>query len=1025
LRCLLVVATLFASGVESDRLTVLGADKKNAANVVDPFLEDDAEPPAKDDISALPAREAIPGTNAKSRPPLAATPDRPRMKISAAKSNIDWDDESELAPKVEAPRVTRQISKTAVPKIDPEEDFDSEFDLDKGGMQAGKSPKLKSLKNSPVGGKSGWKPIGHEDSGSLEPDEGKSRGPQSEGSARFEREPELDNLTEPLADVIIEGNKSFKTEQILKQIKTRKGRVADPKQIKEDVRTLVAKRWFFDVETRIAQSKQGPVLVFRVRERPTIEKVTYVGNKKVKLKALNELTGLKEGGGYDVGANREAVHKIESLYHEKGFNHVEVELEKGGSPQDREIVFKITEGPKVAVTKISFSGNKYFSGPVLKTQVKTKTRILWYFGGKYDPMSIAEDLNALRQYYHELGFFDVQIHDKVGESEDKSQIHIEYVIDEGPRYKIRNVEFVGNHVLKDQQLVDKMKVKANDFYAQRFVNVDRDKIVAQYGELGRIFAKVEPRTRSFEEPGYVDLVYDINEDRPYRIGRIHVHINGDHPHTKESAVLTKLTFKPGELASMSKIEKSKQRLSNSQIFAGGRPGGGASGGAPPEITLKPSELAPPRRDLNLARGQSDFTDPPPPRKAAPSVRRAKQAPAPEPEDEDHEPFIFRGQNGDQFTGPNLGGQDSSPYDPVIPEEPPAFVDPIITLSETQTGRINFGVGINSNAGLLGNAVLEENNFDILRPPTSLQDIMDGTAWRGGGQQFRLQAMPGVQVSSYMVSWTDPYFLNQNLMFGVTGQYFMRFYPNWTEHRAGGNVRVGHQFSPTLSGVVTGRAENVQILNPSIPTPAQVTAVLGNSFLSTVRGSLIHDTRDSSFLPGSGHYVSLDYEQGIADFVYPKATVEAKQYFLVRERPDGGNRHVISVNATVGWMGNQAPFFEHFFAGGFTTFRGFYFYGVTPRENGFRVGGNFEALGSVEYLLPITADNTIQIVSFSDFGTVDSRVTLDAFRLSVGAGFRLSIPLMGPVPIAIDFAVPIMKQPFDTTQVVSFSFGLLR
>jgi outer membrane protein insertion porin family len=254
---------------------------------------------------------------------------------------------------------------------------------------------------------------------------------------------------------------------------------------------------------------------------------------------------------------------------------------------------------------------------------------------------------------------------------------------------------------------------------------------------------------------------------------------------------------------------------------------------------------------------------------------------------------------------------------------------------------------------------------------------------------------------------------------------MRFYPNWTEHRAGGNVRVGHQFTPTLSGVVTARAENVQILNPSIPTPAQVTSVLGNTFLSTVRGSVIHDTRDSSFLPGSGHYVSLDYEQGIADFVYPKASVEAKQYFLVRERPDGGSRHVISLNATVGWMGNQAPFYEHFFAGGFTTFRGFYFYGVTPRVAGFRVGGNFEALGSVEYLLPITADNTIQIVSFSDFGTVDSTVTLNAFRLSVGAGFRLSIPLMGPVPIAIDFAVPIMKQPFDTTQVVSFSFGLLR
>jgi outer membrane protein insertion porin family len=56
------------------------------------------------------------------------------------------------------------------------------------------------------------------------------------------------------------------------------------------------------------------------------------------------------------------------------------------------------------------------------------------------------------------------------------------------------------------------------------------------------------------------------------------------------------------------------------------------------------------------------------------------------------------------------------------------------------------VGVNSNAGVVGNAVLEENNFDLFRPPTSMADIMNGTAWRGGGQQFRIEAVPGNQLS---------------------------------------------------------------------------------------------------------------------------------------------------------------------------------------------------------------------------------------------------------------------------------------
>ena len=54
--------------------------------------------------------------------------------------------------------------------------------------------------------------------------------------------------------------------------------------------------------------------------------------------------------------------------------------------------------------------------------------------------------------------------------------------------------------------------------------------------------------------------------------------------------------------------------------------------------------------------------------------------------------------------------------------------------------------MSASGSILGNAVLQENNFDLFRPPTSVQDILDGTAWRGGGQQFRLEAYPGTQFS---------------------------------------------------------------------------------------------------------------------------------------------------------------------------------------------------------------------------------------------------------------------------------------
>lgn len=820
--------------------------------------------------------------------------------------------------------------------------------------------------------------------------------PMAEATPRRRRltdpEDELENITEPLANVIVEGNKTISTDEILRKIKTRAGRAPDTRQIKDDVRALYSSRWFFQVEPRLARTKEGPVLVFKVVERPMLLKVEYKGNKKIKTKELKELTGLREGGAYDVGANKESARRIQSHYYEKGYIFAEVDLEKGESPEDREVVFDIKEGPKVHVDKINFVGNKEIKGDVLKTQVKTKTRLLWLFGGRYDPATIHEDIASLKQYYHSLGYFDVKIKHREGVSDDKAHVTLEYQIEEGMRYKVRSVEFVGNRVLPEEKLRSNIKMLPDQLFNERFLNADVEKMTAQYGELGRIFARVEATPRFLETPGDVDIVYQINEDRPYRVGKIHVHIQGDHPHTKESVILTRLRFRPGELASREKIKKSEMALKNSQIFAGPMPGSPDG----PRISVAPTEIYK-SNDSAIVRGQN--------------------------------------QNFGYDASPSSPHFDDAPVDPngipgseppmLFEEQAPGFVEPHVYVNETQTGRLMFGVGVNSNAGLLGNIVLEENNFDITRMPRSWADIANGNAWRGGGQQFRIEAVPGNQLSRYLVSWRDPYFLDQNFSLGVSGFYYQRYFPNWFEQRTGGRVTVGQQFSPELSGSLALRVEDVNISQPSLPVPQQLSEVLGSNFLSTIRAGILHDTRDSAFLPGKGHYFEASFEQGLANFVYPKAEVDARQYFTLHERPDGGNRHILSVVGQVGWTDGQVPIFEKFFAGGFQSFRGFAFYGISPQVNGVRIGGRWQALGSLEYMLPVTADDTIQFVTFSDMGTVQDKVSLDQFRLTVGAGVRLTIPAMGPMPIAIDFGIPIMQQDFDHRQLVAFYVGLSR
>jgi outer membrane protein insertion porin family len=65
------------------------------------------------------------------------------------------------------------------------------------------------------------------------------------------------------------------------------------------------------------------------------------------------------------------------------------------------------------------------------------------------------------------------------------------------------------------------------------------------------------------------------------------------------------------------------------------------------------------------------------------------------------------------------------------------------------------------------------------------------------------------------------------------------------------------------------------------------------------------------------------------------------------------------------------------------------------------------------------------VTFVDFGTVEPNVAVNEFRVAPGFGLRITVPAMGPAPIALDFAFPITKADFDDTQVFSFNIGLQR
>ena len=96
-------------------------------------------------------------------------------------------------------------------------------------------------------------------------------------------------------------------------------------------------------------------------------------------------------------------------------------------------------------------------------------------------------------------------------------------------------------------------------------------------------------------------------------------------------------------------------------------------------------------------------------------------------------------------------------------------------------------------------------------------------------------------------------------------------------------------------------------------------------------------------------------------------------------------------------------------------------------SGVIVGGELSLLGSAEYIFPITADDMLKGALFVDYGTIEEDLSIDAddFRVAVGAGLRISVPAMGPAPIAIDFAIPLAREGTDRVQNFSFFIGFGR
>ncbi len=124
----------------------------------------------------------------------------------------------------------------------------------------------------------------------------------------------------------------------------------------------------------------------------------------------------------------------------------------------------------------------------------------------------------LAAYYHNLGFLTATVGRRIKYDDTGKWITVTYVVNEGNRFKVNDVQIIGNQFITEESLRERLELKPGDMFDGTILRRDVGELVYGYGELGFIYAEVEPKTVMRDEANVVDLVYDVYRRRPLEGG---------------------------------------------------------------------------------------------------------------------------------------------------------------------------------------------------------------------------------------------------------------------------------------------------------------------------------------------------------------------------------------------------------------------------------------------------------------------------------------------------------------------------
>ncbi len=741
---------------------------------------------------------------------------------------------------------------------------------------------------------------------------------------------------------------------------------------------------------------QAEPIAAQARRGDVIERIVVEGTNRVDPETVGSYLQVRVGDPFDPAR---IDLSLKALFATGLF--ADVQLRREGSA----LVVRVVENP--IINRIAFEGNRKLKDTDLATEIPLRARSV------FSRAQVEAAVRRILDVYRATGRFGATVTPKVIELP-QNRVNLVFEINEGEITAIRRIRFVGNRTFSDGDLLEEIDVKesawwrffgTSDVYDPDRLAADREKLRKFY--LARGFAEARVVSAVAEltpDKQAFFITFTIEEGERYRFGKIDVTttLRG----VQAEQFRQGLRVREGRRFDGDKVEATIDSLTNvagSMGYAFVRvnpilvPDREAKTVAltfdireGPKVFVERIEVRGNlrtrdeviRREIRIAEGDSFNSD---------RIRLSKR----------------RLDNLGYFEKVDIQPREGTARDRVVI---------VVTVLEKATGELSLGAGFSTDEGVLGSIGLREQNF------------------MGRGQVVAATFFLSQRSTSVDVSFTEPYFLERNLLFGIDAFRRTRDFTregSFSTRETGGRLKFGYRITEDLSQLWQYEINARTVRDISLDASPIIKSEQGRTTTSSVSTTLTLDTRDHRFFPTDGYIVSgtVQYAGLGGSETFVKGIARGAIHYSVIP---GWVVSVLGEAGIVEGIGDDVRLGERFFPGG-DSMRGFRVGGVGPRDRltGDALGANKYFVVTAELTFPLGLPKEFGIVgrAFTDVGSAfdidvhpnDRNLVLTRTtpRISAGLGLSWSSPFG---PLRVDVGIPLIKAEGDRTQLFHFRFG---